>query len=251
MKNLFALLVSLSLMVGNAAADTSSQGVVVLLHGLAKSGRSMNSMERALTEAGFKVCNVSYPSRKYSIEDLAIKIVLPEIAECAGDVSSPLNFVTHSMGGIIVRQLQQSSSDLAFGRVVMLAPPNGGSELVDEFGRMALYERIGGPAARQLGTQGMSVATALGPTDLELGIIAGRHTFNPFLSLLIPGRDDGKVAIEKCKLEGMRDFLVVPVSHPFIMKRSLVIQQTILFLRTGQFQHDIQQTASTAAAWHG
>lgn len=220
-----------------ALAQDARAELVVLLHGLARSPNSMADMAASLKAAGFEVCNLGYPSTEHSIEDLASKQVLPDVLKCIGAEPRKVNFVTHSLGGIIVRQLK-GSAGLAFGRVVMLGPPNGGSEVVDKLGGLAPFEWINGPAGQQLGTGKASVPRALGATDLEVGVIAGQNSINPILSWLIPGPDDGKVSIENAKLKGMRDFLVVPVSHPFLMKDRDVIMQTIHFLRSGAFARE-------------
>jgi len=41
----------------------------------------------------------------------------------------------------------------------------------------------------------------------------------------------------------MRDFLVLPVSHPFLMKDDEVIEQTIQFLTNGCFMHEAQESS--------
>lgn len=224
-------------------AQPSGPELVVLLHGLARSAGSMDVLSGALKDAGFEVCNVGYPSTELPIDTLASDIVLPEILGCAGPEPRAVNFVTHSMGGIIVRQLRASDSGLRFGRVVMLGPPNQGSEVVDALGELAPFEWLNGPAGQELGTGEESVPRALGATDLEVGVIAGRRSINPMLSMIIPGEDDGKVAVENTRLEGMRDFLVVSVSHPFLMKSPEVIRQAIHFLRSGRFDHEGQKIA--------
>lgn len=226
-----------------APAPPAGPNLVVLLHGLARSAGSMDAMSGALADAGFEVCNIGYPSTQSPIDTLASDIVLPEVRACVGPQPRAVNFVTHSMGGIIVRQLRASDSGLRFGRVVMLGPPNRGSEVVDALGDLAPFEWLNGPAGQQLGTGDESVPRALGATDLELGVIAGRRSINPMLSMIIPGEDDGKVAVENTKLEGMRDFLVVSVSHPFLMKNPEVIRQAIHFLQSGRFDHEAQTIA--------
>lgn len=214
-----------------------SQPLVVLLHGLGRSKQSMDKMGEALQAAGFAVCNVGYPSRQFTVEVLVRDHVLPAIQQCvAGDPQQQVNFVAHSMGGILVRQLRASRAPLQFGRVVMLGSPNAGSEVVDTIGNWRLFQWYDGPAAQQLGT-GAPLLQQLGPTDLEVGIIAGNRTVDPVFSSLIPGDDDGKVSIEHAKLAGMRDFIVLPVSHPFLMRDALVISQTIHFLQKGKFKH--------------
>lgn len=222
---------------GGARAEgaTGTGEPVVVLHGLARSSASMGRMARSLEAAGFNVCNVAYPSRRHAIAILATDFVAPEISRCFPAGNIPIHFVTHSVGGIVVRDLAASGAFQNFGRVVMLSPPNQGSEVVDKLGHLWLFKAINGPAGAELGTGPDAVPQQLGPAPFEVGVITGTRTINPFLSMLIPGSDDGKVAVERARLEGMRDFLVVEASHPFIMNNRTAIAQTIHFLRFGSF----------------
>jgi pimeloyl-ACP methyl ester carboxylesterase len=214
-----------------------SAGNVVLLHGLARTAASMNSMASKLSQAGYTVCNIDYPSRQYRVQSLAREFVLPEIKKCFLDPLTTINFVTHSLGGIIVRQIANENPSVNIGRVVMLSPPNQGSEVVDKLGTWGLFEWINGPAGKQLGTTENALPRQLGSAKFELGIITGNRSINLILSTLIPGPDDGKVSIENAKLDGMQDFLVVEQAHPFIMGNALVQSQTIHFLKNGYFQN--------------
>ena len=217
--------------------EQESAGNVVLLHGLARTAGSMDSMGKHLNKAGYKVCNIDYPSRKHRIENLTSEFVVPEIQQCFGDVLTPLHFVTHSLGGIIVRQLAVEHQQIKIGRVVMLSPPNQGSEVVDKLGTWGLFEWINGPAGKQLGTTEDAIPNQWGPATFELGIITGNRSINLILSTLIPGPDDGKVSIKNARLDGMQDFLVVEQTHPFIMANDTVQSQTLHFLQNGTFQH--------------
>lgn len=210
-------------------------GQVVLLHGLSRTFRSMEAMSQALRDADYKVCNVDYPSREHLIPELASEHVVPAIHACGLDASEPIHFVTHSMGGIIVRQISVAKDLPNVGRVVMLSPPNQGSEVIDAIGDTWLFELLNGPAGTQLGTTQRSTPNSLGPPEFQLGVITGNSTINPILSTIIPGEDDGKVAVKRAKVDGMQDFLVVPVSHPFIMRDETVIRQSLYFLANGQF----------------
>lgn len=217
--------------------EQESAGNVVLLHGLARTAGSMHSMEKHLRKAGFNVCNIDYPSRKHPIEKLTSEFVVPAIQQCFGGWLTPVHFVTHSLGGIIVRQLAAEHQQIKIGRVVMLSPPNQGSEVVDKLGTWGLFEWINGPAGKQLSTTEESVPNQLGPASFELGIITGNRSINLILSTLIPGPDDGKVSIKNARLDGMQDFLVVEQTHPFIMANDTVQSQTLYFLKNGNFQH--------------
>ena len=215
--------------------DTMSE-CVVLVHGLARSPRSLKKAEHFLRQRGYRVLNFGYPSRKYPIETLSEQYLKPFIDTHCAD-GQPVHFVTHSMGGIAVRYLLQRRGLPNIGRIVMLSPPNKGSEVVDKIGGWTLFKLLNGPAGLQLGTSPASFPNQLGRIHVECGIITGSRTVNLFLSMLIPGVNDGKVSIANAQLEGMQDFLIAPVSHPFIMKNERVITQVIHFLRHGAFQH--------------
>jgi pimeloyl-ACP methyl ester carboxylesterase len=217
--------------------EQESAGNIVLLHGLARTAGSMDSMEKHLSKAGFKVCNIDYPSRHHRVEKLISEFVVPEIQSCFIDPLMPVHFVTHSLGGIIVRQIAVEHKQINIGRVVMLSPPNQGSEVVDKMGTWGLFEWINGPAGKQLGTLENALPKQLGPATFELGIITGNRSINLILSTLIPGPDDGKVSIKNAQLDGMQDFLVVEQTHPFIMANDTVQSQTLHFLQNGNFQH--------------
>jgi triacylglycerol lipase len=220
---------------------------VVLLHGLFRSSRSMAVMADALGEEGFRVCNVSYPSRHHTIEVLAAEFVVPAVRQCFPD-GGPVDFVTHSMGGILVRQMAATGAMPSIGRVVMLGPPNGGSELVDELGDLWLFEKINGPAGRELGTSADSLPKRLGPATFEVGIIAGDRSWNWLLSRYLPGRDDGKVSVTSAGLAGMKDFVVMDVNHTYMMRNRDSIAQTIRFLSTGAFEKPGATTHDALAA---
>lgn len=214
-----------------AVAETEQ---VVLLHGLARSAGSMHSMAEYLQENGYSVCNIDYPSRHHAIETLTADFVLPAIEDCFSN--GEIHFVTHSLGGIIVRQISAKNNHIQIGRVVMLAPPNQGSEVVDKLGNFGLFNWLNGPAGQQLGTDSDALPNKLGPANFELGVIAGNRSINLILSALIPGRDDGKVAVKRAGLKGMHDFLVVEAVHPLIMDNDEVQRQTLHFLQTGRFR---------------
>lgn len=218
------------------ATAASATECVVLLHGLARSSMSLNPMQEALEEEGYRTANIDYPSREYEIADLADIAISEGLASCRadGDVDK-IHFVTHSLGGILLRQYLQSNSIDELGRVVMLGPPNQGSAAADELEYVPGFDWINGPAGQQLGKGEDSVPLALGPVDFELGVIAGNRTIDPITSAVLENPDDGRVSVEDTKVEGMNDFVVVEHSHAFMMRMQRPIDLTIRFLRTGSF----------------
>ncbi|MGH7990858.1 MAG: esterase/lipase family protein [Limisphaerales bacterium] len=213
-----------------------AQEEVILLHGLCRTSRSMAKIECALTDAGYKVRNVNYPSRTATIQKLADDAIGKAVGDCEKGGATKINFVTHSLGGILVRSYLARHAIPNLGRVVMLAPPNQGSEVVDKLGSLWLFKKLNGPAGNELGTDKNSTPNKLGHANFPVGIIAGDRSINWINSfILIPGRDDGKVSIERTRLAGMSDFIVVHATHPFIARNREAIRQTIQFLRTGSF----------------
>lgn len=225
----------------HGAEETSPDDeCVVILHGLARTSSSMRNMAERLRRAGYKVINLDYPSRRFPVEKLADIAVGEGLKFCREHSARRINFVTHSLGGILIRQYLASQDIAGLGRVVMLAPPNQGSKVVDKFSVMPGYRLINGPAGYQLGTDGNSIPLQLGPADFEVGIIAGDRTINFILSTAFDGPNDGKVAVEGAKLEGMKDFLVVHRTHPCIMQAGEVIEQVLYFLKHGLFKKNDQ-----------
>jgi hypothetical protein len=139
------------------------------------------------------------------------------------------------MGGILVRHYLEDRDIDRLGRVVMLGPPNQGSEVIDRYAKWPGFEWFSGPAGLQLGTGEASVPRSLGPAHFDLGIIAGDHTLNPILSQILPGKDDGKVSVDSTRVEGMNDHLEMPVTHVFMMRNQAVIEQVLYYLAHGEF----------------
>ena len=207
-----------------------------MLHGLARTDGSMNTLAQALDDAGYFTVNIDYPSTKKHIAALAQDAISKALAQCPKH--STINFVTHSMGGILVRQYLKKNTIKNLGRVVMLGPPNKGSHVVDNLSKMPGFELINGPAGMQLGTTKISIPNTLGSANFELGVIAGTRSINPLFSLMLPNPNDGTVSVENTRLKGMNDHIELPVTHSFMMMNMNVISQVIYFLENGVFNKD-------------
>lgn len=223
-------------LLGLGGGAIASEDCVVLIHGLARTSGAMKPLVEPLEAAGHKVVNVDYPSRKKTVEELA-PLAVKELGvdQCEG--ARQVHFVTHSLGGILVRYYLEHNSIENLGKVVMIAPPNQGSEVVDNLKDVPGYLIFNGPAGMQLGTDENSIPSQLGPVEFTLGVIAGTDTINPILSQYLPNPDDGKVSVESTKVEGMNDFIVFSHTHTFIMRSEQVIQQVIYFIESGEFDH--------------
>lgn len=233
-----AVFVLLSLLAGHspAGAEPGSSECVVLLHGLGRSAGAMDSMADALTEAGFTIANIDYPSRKADIATLAASAVGEGLAACRRQQAARIHFVTHSLGGILVRRYFQNHAAGEAQRVVMLGPPNHGSEVADAHRDAWWFRQMTGKAGQELGTGSDSTPNSLKPVPLSIGIIAGTSSSDPWFSGAIPGEDDGKVSTASTQLDEMKGYIELPVGHTFMMRDDEVIRQAIHFLRTEHFR---------------
>ena len=217
-----------------ATTDNTNE-CVVLLHGLNRSWRAMRPMADSLHDAGFTTANVDYPSQAGSVEDIAPMAVETGLERCRNIGATKIHFVTHSLGGILLRYQNKHAPIPDLGRVVMLGPPNQGSEIIDRTRDWPGFEMLSGDAGAQLGTDTESMPVKLGPVDFELGVIAGTGTINLFASALLPEPNDGKVSVASTRVAGMNDFLIVGNSHRYITRSDVVFRNTESFLKRGEF----------------
>ncbi len=211
--------------------------LVVLLHGILRSRIDMAPLARHLRRRGYETLNILYPARRKNLESLVDYIDEKIRASSHDPDTTTIHFVTHSMGGLVARYYIASRRPKKLGRVVMLAPPNTGSEFADVLSTnkflSRLYNKMFGPAGVQLTT----AYRHSGTIDFPLGIIAGTRSVNPlaFWGLKNTGPHDGIVPVGRTKIEGMRDHILVPASHAFIMFRPDVMEQVEHFLKEEKF----------------
>jgi triacylglycerol lipase len=210
--------------------------VVFLLHGIAKAAYDMTALDRALRKRGYRTVNWKYPSRKHPVEELSDMLA----ERVAREAPARADFVTHSMGGIVVRAYLDRHRPKNLGRIVMIGPPSQGAWLAGRIGHWKLFRSLYGPAGQQLRPGDNGVCASLGVPPCEFGIIAGgfrsggrasRVGMNPIL----PGNNDGTVSVHETHLDGAADFLLLPYAHGFIQLMPRTVRNTIAFLETGRF----------------
>ncbi len=195
----------------------------------------MRLLEWRLANAGYRVHNLAYPRRADSIETIVAEVHRLLSDYCLHDTDE-VHFVTHSLGGLVLRAYLAKHRPRNLGRAVMLAPPNGGSEIVDRFRGWSLFCSVLGPIAPQLGTGSDDLPARLPIPDCEFGVIAGNHWINPVGPMILPSPHDGTVSVYRTHLSGMKDHLIVPYTHTFIMNSKQVARQVIYFLGNGKFE---------------
>jgi pimeloyl-ACP methyl ester carboxylesterase len=204
---------------------------VLLLHAIGRSPASLAKLERTINAVGFETLNMAYRSCELTLEQLA-REVWRDARAFIDRNDGPLHIVTHSMGGLVARALITVHRPTSLGRVVMLGPPNQGSEIADLLIRTDLFRRIYGPAGAQLTTHHVMIPSHV---DFPLGVIAGDRTIDLLCWLIIPGPNDGKVFVARTKIDGMADHTVVHATHTLMARNNAVLRQTIHFLRHGYF----------------
>ena len=219
-----------------AASSEVTQDGVVLLHGISRTPRSFKRMQRAIEGEGYAALNLGYASRRKTLEALA-EDIHPAIELFASGLTGSINFIGHSMGGLLARVYIARYRPQRLGRVVMLGTPNSGSEIADRLKNFGAFRAFFGPAGQQLGTRRSAVDDAmLPPVNYPVGIIAGNRSIDPVAGTMLPRPHDGRVSVANTKLDGMADHVVVAASHPWLVRNSVAIEQTIGFLRDGRFK---------------
>jgi len=210
-----------------------AEHLILLLHGMGRSRSAFAKMQKRLEEMGFHVGSLSYPSTRRSIEAHAAQVA--EVLEHLEGYSS-VSFVTHSLGGIVVRRMLADDGPwrarLKATRLVMLGPPNQGAAFADQVQEKTTFRWIFGDTGQGLTSN--ALATLPSP-DIPFLVIAGARGdgtdkgWNPMLQ----GDDDGVVRVTETHLTGQAAHFTVPVFHTFLMNDDPVIESIAAFLADG------------------
>ncbi|MEN8693182.1 MAG: alpha/beta hydrolase [Akkermansiaceae bacterium] len=204
---------------------------VVFLHGLWRSHHAMDDLAFELNQQGYETRNLPYPSFRKSLDE-----IVEEVAEQLGDSEKKTHFVTHSMGGVVLRKLAHDHPDKVTGRVVMLAPPNQGSEVIDWLEDCSVAKWALGPGGMSLSTEEVMNKVPKLSGENEVGVIMGDQKNLRLFQPLFEGENDGIVTVEGGMAEGVSQLIVVPENHAFIMASPEVKNQILVFLQEGRFE---------------
>lgn len=227
-----------------SAKDDSD--VVVCLHGLWRSVWAMEPLANSLHQAGYTTVSVPYGSFRYNLEDIAIQV--SAAVDSWIQAGRKVHFVTHSLGGVVLRQILMTSlkghEQVNMGRVVMLAPPNHGSEIVDWLGKGPLKYLLG-PAGTFLSSEYMAGYSSHFPVEIESAVIMGNRSALPLFRKLLEEENDGIVSVEKGRLEGVKEFKIVHADHTFISSEPEVLTMIQHFLKTGACEETTADSLSS------
>ena len=215
-------------------ASSMAKDCVILLHGLARTQHSMAKLAANLQKNHYIVINQNYPSTKKTIHELAEENLPALINQCLKYHPTHIDFVTHSLGGLILQDYLYHHDLPQLQNFVMLAPPNHGSPLADLLQDNWLIKTLLGPSLPELTIQRQKQFYK--PKYCKIGIIAGNFSFNPLAKIVFQEPNDGTVAVASARMPIANDFLTLPVSHTFIMGNKQVIAEVIHFLTYGHFQ---------------
>ena len=202
---------------------------VIVLHGLWAPGLVMSPLAARLAAEGFRCRVFRYTGRNHPLEANAER--LRRYARVFG----PAHFVGHSLGGLVILEALGAAPELAAGKVVLLGTPACGSLAGRRFAGHSLGRWLLGRSAALWRERG--AVRWLRPEPL--GVIAGTLPLGLGSALgHLPRPNDGVVCVAETALEGMRDRIVLPVSHSAMIVSARVAAQTAEFLRQGWFRHD-------------
>jgi triacylglycerol lipase len=228
-------LLLLGMLPARAELEEQRDECVILLHGMWRSAMAMKPLQWYLEGLGYTVVNESYPSLSYSIVDLAEMAAGGGLEQCRQRRFDRIHFVTHSLGGILVRQYARGGNIEGLERVVMLGPPNQGSQVADYYGSFELLDPVRPQVMDDLRTGEDSFMGRLGPVNFDLGVIAGTANRRPGVPGFPDEIGDGTVSVAETIVPGMLDFLTMPTTHTFMIWNSDVMEQVAYFLKRGQF----------------
>ncbi len=229
----------------NTAENRHAEHCVVLVHGLWRSGTAMRSIDSYLQNNGFSTVSFSYPSTEALIPDLAEQYLLPAVHTCEATGATTVHLVTHSMGGIVARAYLQNHRLPGAGKVVMISPPNHGSEITEKLSHYGWFTSIAGVAAATLTEDG--IIKELKPFPEPVGVIAGYRSWSLWPESLLPTPNDGMVSVASMPLEGMDDFVEVEGGHAMLRFKDAVKIQILAFLDHGQFDGEVTPHVAPAA----
>lgn len=234
---------------GAGTIPTVSGPTVLVLHGLGQGRQSMQPLVKHLRATlDATVLSIGYASPRAGLEVHAdaLNEVISQLPE-----ATTLSFVGHSLGNLVVRRWMATAPAPTLSRVqrmVMLGPPNQGSELARLASRLWFLAMLSDGPTRQLGAEWDQVGRQLAVPPCDFGIVAGGMGNDRGMSMLLAGDDDAIVRVDETRLDGASGFLLLPVHHADMMRSGAVQRAAVCFLRDGYFPESQQPASDVRSA---
>ncbi len=214
---------------------------VYIIHGYGGTGYELGKIQLALEAENFETEIFRYASLHEDVDSVGIRL----FKKIRKDDYDSVSFVTHSMGGIVVRTLYkhiQERKDFPFiHRVVMIAPPNSGSPVADSLQQYDFIRFLVGPNITNLTTDSLTGAPKYPIPTCELGLIIGVTDREKWMKTIpLNGQNDGVVLTESAKMGIEKDIVFIERSHIFLVFDEEVIEHVVCFLRNGEFEKEEQ-----------
>ena len=202
---------------------------VVLVHGLWYGGWTLGRLAGVLRSRGYQPAIFGWSTRQADLERHAD--ALHRFA--AAQAGERLDFVAHSLGGLLLLHLLSGRPALPPGRVVLLSTPLQGSAVVRRIQRWPGAGWLLGSAAGPLQRGALLPEAGCGR---ELGMLAGSRPLGlGRLTGRMEGPGDGTVTVAETRHPALSDHLVLPVSHTGMLASRTVAEAAARFLRDGHF----------------
>ena len=207
---------------------------VYVIHGFGGFALQMEKINQELIHEGYVTENYSYPSFTEELDSVGLDLY----QKVKQDNYDTVSFVTHSMGALVVRSMYQYlDSTVHFPvifRIVMLAPPNKGTEMADMYSNSTIKFLLG-PNVEHMKTDSSSYANKLPIPTCEVGIIAGVRGKKPWFNPFLKEDNDGNVSLSLTTLGNEKDRIIVNAPHGLMTQQKKVIKLIIAFMKTGAF----------------
>lgn len=203
---------------------------LILVHGLWMYPVMMTLMQHRLERCGYLVESWAYQSVRVSLRENAARLA----EYCSRHDAQRLHLAGHSLGGLIALNAAATKRIPRLGRVVMLGTPFAGS-----FSARCL-ERL--PGGRWMLGECMSEWLREPRPDaadgLDVGVVAGDGGIGlgRLIAPELPLPNDGVIHVDETRVPGMRDHIVLNVSHTEMIASAPVARQVCAFLKDGRFE---------------
>jgi len=201
---------------------------VILVHGIWMNGTEMFRLRQRLTDTGYECHTFRYRSLKCSPEENAERLY-----KYTQSIDAPvINFVCHSLGGLVLLHLFDKHLIEKKGRIVFLGVPVNGSQVARRLASTSITRWAMGKST----VHGLLGDRPVWKKWRDLGVISGNFPLG--VGMLVGGPilpHDGTVSVEETYLGGATDYITLPATHFGLLFSEEVATQVVTFLRAGKF----------------